>query len=77
PLAQGRWTFRFEAFADDFATWEHAADLKIAAGVDAPLMREIGARLLTRAAKEKDRGTAQVRVLRAAAATLRDPETSD
>ena len=26
--------FRFEAFADDFATWEHAADLKIAAGVD-------------------------------------------
>ena len=31
PLEEGVWRFRFEAFADDFATWEHAADLKIAA----------------------------------------------
>ncbi|WP_442928277.1 maltotransferase domain-containing protein [Microbacterium sp. MMO-56] len=77
PLEQGRWTFRFEAFADDFATWEHAADLKIAAGVDSALMREIGARLLTRAATEKDRGAAQIRALRAAAAALRDAQTSD
>jgi hypothetical protein len=37
------------------ATWDHAAELKIAAGVDAPLMREMGARLFTDAAREKDR----------------------
>ncbi len=77
PLEQGRWTFRFEAFADDFATWEHAADLKIAAGVDAALMREMGARLLLRAASEKDRGSAQIRVLKAAATRLRDAAVSD
>lgn len=45
PLEEGVWRFRFEAFADDFATWHHAASVKIAAGVDTALMREIGARL--------------------------------
>ena len=67
-LEQGVWTYRFEAFADDFATWEHAADLKIAAGVDAPLMRELGAQLFTRAAAEKSRPIADRRSLEAAAA---------
>ncbi len=77
PLEQGVWTFRFEGFADDFATWEHAADLKIAAGVDTELMRETGALLLLRAAQQKDRGAAQVRALTASAAALRDPAISD
>lgn len=77
PLEQGVWTFRFEAFADDVATWQHAAELKIAAGVDTALMREIGARLFTAAATEKDRGAAQTRALTAAAATLRDEDASD
>ena len=76
-VEQGVWRFRFEAFADDFATWEHAAELKIAAGVDAPLMREIGARLFTAAATERDRGTAQVRALTAAATALRDAAVTD
>ncbi|AZS36997.1 Alpha-1,4-glucan:maltose-1-phosphate maltosyltransferase 1 [Microbacterium lemovicicum] len=77
PLAQGVWSFRFEAFADEFATWEHAAELKIAAGVDAPLMREIGARLFDGARAEKDRSAAERRTLKGAATALRDPAVGD
>jgi starch synthase (maltosyl-transferring) len=77
PLEQGVWTFRFESFSDDYATWRHAAELKIAAGVDAPLMREMGAALLASAAKERGRPAAEKRALTAAATTLRDPEASD
>lgn len=76
-LEEGAWTFRFEAFADEFATWEHAADLKIAAGVDAALMRETGALLFARAAEEKGRPKSQRDALIAAAETLRDPAVSD
>ncbi len=77
PREVGVWTFRFEAFADEFATWQHAADLKIAAGVDAALMREMGALLFDRAAREKDRGAAQARTLKHAAGVLRDAAVSD
>ncbi len=77
PLEEGVWSFRFEAFADDFATWEHAADLKIAAGVDATLMRETGARMFDRAIAEKSRPIAERRVLTDAAARLRAAETTD
>ncbi|MBD7956587.1 DUF3416 domain-containing protein [Microbacterium sp. Sa4CUA7] len=77
PTAQGTWRFRFEAFGDDFATWEHAADLKIAAGVDAALMRESGALLFLRAVAEKSRPIAERRRLEAAAARLRDSAVSD
>lgn len=67
---QGRWTFRFEAFSDDFATWAHAAELKVAAGVDVPVMAALGAELLTRAAAEKDRPLAQRKRLTADSAAL-------
>ncbi|SIT73368.1 alpha-1,4-glucan--maltose-1-phosphate maltosyltransferase [Microbacterium sp. RU33B] len=77
PLEEGVWRFRFEGFADDFATWEHAAELKIAAGVDAPLMREMGARLFERAVAEKARPLAERRTLENAAARLREAEVSD
>ncbi|GEP46534.1 alpha-1,4-glucan--maltose-1-phosphate maltosyltransferase [Microbacterium saccharophilum] len=77
PLEQGVWRFRFESFGDDFATWEHAADLKIAAGVDAPLMREMGAALFDRAAAESARPAAERRALAAASATLRDTSVDD
>ncbi|MFE7845076.1 maltotransferase domain-containing protein [Microbacterium sp. NPDC057407] len=76
-LEEGAWTFRFEAFADEFATWEHAADLKIAAGVDAALMREMGALLFTRAAGERGRPRSQREALTSAAETLRNPAVSD
>lgn len=68
--AQGRWMYRFEAFADDYATWAHAAELKVAAGVDVPVMAALGAELLTRAAAEKDRPAAQRKRLLADAAAL-------
>jgi starch synthase (maltosyl-transferring) len=76
-LEQGDWKFRFEAFADDFATWQHAADLKIAAGVDTALMREMGAGLAERAAAEKDRPDAERAGLRTVAKRLRDDALPD
>ncbi|MFT4211659.1 MAG: DUF3416 domain-containing protein [Microbacterium sp.] len=76
-LVQGLWTFRFEAYADTFAAWHHAAEVKIAAGVDTPLMRESGALLFDRAAAESDRPAAERRLLRARAAVLRDPDVGD
>ncbi|WP_121059337.1 alpha-1,4-glucan--maltose-1-phosphate maltosyltransferase [Microbacterium telephonicum] len=77
PLVQGTWRFRFEAFADEFATWEHAAELKIAAGVDTALMREMGALLFERAAAEGDRPADERARLEDAAARLRDTAVSD
>lgn len=76
-LAQGMWSFRFETFADRYATWRHAAELKIPAGVDVALMREIGAILFEDAAAEKDRPAAERRLLTEQAALLRTPATDD
>ena len=77
PLEQGVWRFRFESFADDFATWEHAAELKIAAGVDVALMREMGAQLFDRARGEKKRPASDKDRLYDAARALRDPDVHD
>jgi starch synthase (maltosyl-transferring) len=77
PLEQGAWRFRFEAFADEFATWEHAADLKIAAGVDTALMREMGAQLFEIAGAEKGTPAAERRRLDGAALALRDEQVGD
>ena len=76
-LEEGAWRFRFEAFADEGATWRRAADLKIAAGVDAALMRESGARLLERAAGDRGRSQTERRMLRDAVARLRHPDATD
>lgn len=76
-LEQGVWRYRFEAFADEFATWRHAADVKISAGVDATLMREIGAELFLRGAREKTRPVAERRTLEKAALRLRDGKVDD
>ncbi|MFT4156567.1 MAG: alpha-1,4-glucan--maltose-1-phosphate maltosyltransferase [Microbacterium sp.] len=70
--SQGTWTYAFEGFSDDFATWAHAAELKVVAGVDLPVMAALGAQLLTSAAAEKDRPAAQRRRLTATAASLAD-----
>ncbi|WP_042374334.1 alpha-1,4-glucan--maltose-1-phosphate maltosyltransferase [Streptacidiphilus neutrinimicus] len=69
----GRWTYTVEAWADPVATWEHAARIKIEAGIDTGLMLEEGALLLDRAAagvRKKD-GKAHVT---AAAELLRESE---
>lgn len=46
---QGTWKFRVRAFADDWATWLHAAEVKTAAGVDSEVMCQLGVELLDRA----------------------------
>jgi starch synthase (maltosyl-transferring) len=69
-LEQGDWTYRFEAFADDYATWCHAADVKIEAGVDVAVMRTLGTQLFLRAAAESERPAAQRTALRRAAKAL-------
>ncbi len=44
----GEWSWRVLGYADDWATWLHAADVKIAAGVDVDLMFRLGLDLLDR-----------------------------
>ncbi len=73
----GVWKYRFEAFADDFATWAHAAEVKADAGVDIPVMCALGAQLLTAAAAEPDRSAAERRALKAAAKRLKTPDADE
>ncbi|WP_242497862.1 maltotransferase domain-containing protein [Microbacterium protaetiae] len=69
--AEGDWTFRFEAYADDFATWRHAAEVKIEADVDVAVMALQGAELCARAAAEPDRPARQRTALRSWSTALR------
>jgi starch synthase (maltosyl-transferring) len=48
PDAEGSWTFEIQAWSDPVATWQHAAGLKIPAGVDVDLMFTEGRLLLER-----------------------------
>ncbi len=52
----GDWRWAVEAYADDWATWVHAATLKISAGVDVELMLIAGAQLLERAIADAFKG---------------------
>ncbi len=49
PDEPGEWSFTVEGWADCYATWAHAAEVKIAAGVDVDLMLAEGVPVLTRA----------------------------
>ncbi len=51
PDAEGLWTFRIESWSDPYATWRHAAEIKIPAEIDVELMLLEGAIVLERAAK--------------------------
>lgn len=46
--AQGVWTWRVRAFADDWQTWLHNAEVKIAAEIDVELMLGMGRDLIDR-----------------------------
>lgn len=50
PDAEGRWTYKVEAWSDPVATWLHAARIKIPAGIDTALVLAEGAELYERAA---------------------------
>ena len=68
----GKWKFCIEAYADDYATWHHAAEVKIPLGIDTELMCTMGALLFERAAKEPSRTAAARKKLAAIAVVLRD-----
>ncbi|MFZ2014176.1 MAG: maltotransferase domain-containing protein, partial [Nocardioides sp.] len=54
PDTEGAWSFEVHAWSDPLATWEHAAGLKIPAGVDVELMFTEGGMLLDRVAGDSD-----------------------
>jgi starch synthase (maltosyl-transferring) len=74
PDAPGDWTFRVEGWSDPYGTWEHAASIKVVAGIDVEMVLEEGARVLERAASADGRAEDDAAHLRAAAAGLRDTE---
>ena len=49
----GSWTYRVEAYTDDWATWLHNAEIKVPAGIDVDVMFAIGLDLLDRAGQSK------------------------
>src|ERR671932_718301 len=72
PDAEGRWSFRVEGWSDPYGTWEHAALIKVPAGMDVELMLEEGARVLERALGVPGLEAPDTAVLQDAVATLRD-----
>ncbi len=68
--SEGDWRFRIRSFSDDYATWEHNASVKIAAGVDVELMFALGAELFARLAAESSRPEADRALFAEVAATL-------
>lgn len=71
---QGMWSWHVESWADEWATWHHNAEIKIAAGIDVELMATMGAQLLSRAARAAT--GADATMLAGAAQALTRTETS-
>ncbi len=57
PDLAGAWTFRVEGWSHPYATWRHAAEIKIAADIDTELMLLEGAIVVERAAKAIPEGS--------------------
>ena len=55
PDVEGPWTFEVQAWSDPIGTWQHAAGLKIPAGVDVELMFTEGRLLFERVRDGADR----------------------
>ena len=72
PQAEGDYAFRVEAWSDPVSTWAHAAEVKIAAGVDVQLMLDEGVIVLTRALEEVSRPAAMQTLLKDSIAALTD-----
>jgi starch synthase (maltosyl-transferring) len=72
PDAEGAWTFRIEAWSDPYATWKHAAEIKIPAEIDVELMFTEGRLVLERALAgipdDTPEGTTALTTVRAALA---------
>jgi starch synthase (maltosyl-transferring) len=68
----GHWSYRVEGWSNPYATWQHDAAIKVAAGVDTELMLEEGALVLDRALAEVARTPEQSIPLKNAMMALRD-----
>ena len=68
----GAHTFQVEGYSDDYETWVHNAEIKVAAGIDVELMMTIGVELFTRAGTEKKRSASDRKALTAIAKRLAD-----
>ena len=76
PTSTGRWSFVIEAWHDRYGTWHHNAEVKVEAGIDVELMLDEGAALLSQAAEESFRNSADRNTLRAAVVGLSDTAKS-
>jgi starch synthase (maltosyl-transferring) len=72
PDCAGAWTFEVHAWSDPVATWEHAAGLKIPAGVDVELMFTEGGLLLDEVAADRALTKPEKKVVVGAASAARD-----
>jgi starch synthase (maltosyl-transferring) len=73
--SEGMWRFHVVAWADDWATWLHAAEVKVPIGQDVELVFAEGAQLLERALAKRRPPTDRV-VLRDLLSVLRDTDAS-
>ena len=76
PKLEGHHTFRVEAWSDPYATWAHAAEVKVKAGVDVQLMLDEGVAVLRRAVKAVRRKAARTALLEDAIASLQNVDLS-
>ncbi len=76
PDRPGAWTFRIESWSDPYASWRHAAEIKIEAEVDVELMLAEGVLVLQRAATGAPTKSPARRRLDSAAATGADADLS-
>jgi starch synthase (maltosyl-transferring) len=72
PDREGRWSFRVEGWSDVYGTWEHAATIKVPAGIDTELTFAEGARVLEQALGVPGIGGDDEAVLRDAIGVLRE-----
>src|SRR4051794_24784157 len=72
PDREGAWAFEVHAWSDPLATWEHAAGLKIPAGVDVELMFTEAALLLDEVVADPDLDPGEKDVVAAAASAAHD-----
>jgi len=69
---RGSYTFQIRAFADDFETWHHNAEIKVRAGIDVELMLLEGSVLFSKAATEKGRSKKNAALLSKISGLLAD-----
>ena len=78
PTSTGAWTFEVHAWSDPVATWEHAASIKVPAGIDVELMFTEAGQLLDRVRADlPKKAKAEGKVLDAALKAARDTSRPD